>query len=157
MSIERHGEDVVVTPPPAVFNLREELPRIVSDLSTEELRELVRNLREGFLGKLPIGASAGAELARLIEPTAPGLAKQVRPLKTPEEVMAWIQLWLAVLEVVLGLMAPNQIVININIDNDQTTINIEHNETTTIVNPPPPPVPPTPPPPAPPTGEAPSG
>jgi hypothetical protein len=59
VSIERHGDDVVIKPPPAVLNLREELPRLVSDLSREELRELVGNLRDGYLGKWPIGVSPG--------------------------------------------------------------------------------------------------
>jgi hypothetical protein len=137
--------DITVQPGLAVIRLREELPKIVSDLSREQLEELVRNLREGFLGRWPIGADYGAELARLIEPTAPELAKQMRSLKSPQDITKWLELWLVVLEVVLAVMAPNQIVINI--DHDQTTINIEHNERTTIVNPPP----------APPTGEGPNG
>ncbi len=147
----RPGE-IVISPPPGVFNLREELPRIVRDLSREELRELVRTLRAGYLGSLPIGADYGEELARLIEPTAPELAQQIRLLNTPEAVREWIVIWLTILQVIVGVME----LIDDPSPQNQIVINIEHNETT-INLPAPPPVPPTPPPPAPPIGEAPNG
>ena len=54
----RPGE-IVISPPPGVFNLREELPRIVQEVSREELRELVRTLRAGYLGSLPMEPTTG--------------------------------------------------------------------------------------------------
>ena len=145
--------DQLIRPVGIEINLREELPWVVSNLSRERLEELVRLLREGFFWKWPIGVDRGEELAKQIERLAPELANQVRLLKTPQDVMAWIQMWLAVLQVILGVMAlnddppplpPNQIVIN-----------IEHNETT-INLPPPQPAPPLQPP-APPSPPAPAG
>lgn len=140
MNEEGQGEDVVIHAPlaSAHINLREELPKIVSDLSREQLEELVRNLREGFLGRWPIGADYGAELARLIEPTAPELAYQVRSSLTSEQTTKLITCLWAVLQLIIAPM--DLLVININ---------IEQNETTTInINLPPP---------APPTGEGPNG
>jgi hypothetical protein len=79
----------------------------------------------------------GEELARLIEPTAPELANQVRSL-TSEQVTKLITILWTILQLIIAPDLP-QIVININ---------IEQNETTNInINLPPPP-------PAPPAGEA---
>jgi hypothetical protein len=138
---EGQGEDVVIHAPlaSAHINLREELPKIVSDLSREQLEELVRNLREGFLGRWPIGADYGAELARLIEPIAPELAHQA-PSLTSEQVTKLITVLWTILQL---LIAPMDLQIAIS-------MYIEQNETTNInIN--------LPPPPAPPTGEGPTG
>jgi hypothetical protein len=128
------GKTQFIRPAPIEINLREELPWIVANLSRARLEELVRSLREGYFWKWPIGVERGAELANLIESTAPELAKQVRSLKTPEEVRDWISIWLALLQVILGVLDHQQIVINIQ---QNETINI------TIPSPPPPAVQPT--------------
>ena len=128
------GETQFIRVAPIEIDLRKELPWIVSNLSRARLEELVRTLREGYFWEWPIGVEHGAELANLIESTAPELAKQVRSLKTPEEVRESISIWLALLQLILALLHPNQ----------QTVINIQQNETINItIAPPPPPVPPT--------------
>jgi hypothetical protein len=162
VTIEHHGDDVVVRPPSAVINLREELPRIVSDLSREELRELVRNLRDGYLGKWPIGVSRGEELAKLIEPTAPGLARRVRSLSLTRDDARWLRR--ALIEAVVAALLtkgadaavhglfnhdpPPQI--QQSVIDDRDTTNVTNIDTTTVIINPPLPVPPTAPPPAPP-------
>jgi hypothetical protein len=102
----------------------------------------LRRLRAGYVGKLNIGPAYGEELAKLIEPTAPEVAKQMRSL-TPEQLKAYIDLLVAILTL-MGLAfnlvddpppQTQQIVINNNYAPDTTNI-----ETTTIIIEPPPPV-----------------
>ncbi len=61
-----------------LFDLRQELPRHIHRLTTEQRRELWGRLRAGYFAGMPIGAAYGEELARLIESTLPELANQVR-------------------------------------------------------------------------------
>jgi len=130
--------DIVIQPAPAVINLREELPKYVAGLSTEQRTELLTRLRSGHLGELPIGAAYGEELAKLIEPAATELANRVRSVSFTRSDIEWL---IGILIAVLLSMAhhdpppPNQ------------TVFIEHHETTvnetTVINLPPAPIPPT--------------
>jgi hypothetical protein len=135
---EGQGEDVVIHAPLASHQLAGGTPQDRFRSQQRTARRTGEKSPRGVPREVAIGADYGAELARLIEPTAPELAYQVRSSLTSEQTTKLITCLWAVLQLIIAPM--DLLVININ---------IEQNETTTInINLPPP---------APPTGEGPNG
>jgi hypothetical protein len=92
--------------------------------------EYVDALIDVLMNQILTEEMSPAEAADILEPTSPKIAAQVRSLKSPEAVVAYINVVVAILQLILAMMnlanqptraTPQQIVINIQ---NSTTVNM---------------------------------
>jgi hypothetical protein len=82
------------------------LPKLASQLTDAQLEKLLQDLKIGRFWSVDVGKDMGVRMAKLIEPVAPELAQKIHALKSPEAVLAYVDILIALLQLLVAFDCP---------------------------------------------------